>query len=327
MGAEKGKDSLIAVLYFDGNSIGERVKRLLESVDPAAYVSTIRTFSKELHESLVGKTVREIDSVIGLTPQDLLGNDEEVAANGEGKGSAAEKLAAKYKGYRVIIDHGDEITIVCNAHAAPLAVDAYFKAIAESEYKACCGMAFCHSHDPFSEVYRIAEECCESGKKYNRRTQREAMQGLVGQEARNAAGKANASYVDFHFCRSGITGTLDQIREAQEAPFTARPYEVGRTYEQFLRVGEMLEGSNKIQRSDVKELGRAILKGDSWYRLEYERLKAKDPAAFGKGAIESVVQDKELRKRILFDVCSMWDVFDVRFASGERRVSEVEHGA
>ena len=325
LGTEEGKDSLVAVLYFDGNSIGERVKNLLDATPPSEYVSTMRSFSKKLHESLVGNTVRGIDAAIGLTPKDA---DAGVGEQSDGENEAdTGRLSVRHKGYRVIIDHGDEITVVCNAHAAPFAIDAYFAAIEESEYKACCGMAFCHSHDPFSEVYKIAEECCESGKKANRRKQREAMEGLAGQEARAAAAATNASYVDFHFCRSGITGTLDQIREAQEEVFVARPYEVGDTYDQFLHVGERLARSKKIQRSDIKELGRAILKGDSWYRLEYERLKAKDLATFANDGIEGIVTDGALRKRILFDVCSMWDVFDVRFAKGLDQMGEVKHGA
>jgi DNA polymerase-3 subunit alpha len=62
-------------------------------------------------------------------------------------------------------------------------------------------------------------------------------------------------------------------------------------------------------------MSRAMLKGDSWYEVALERLKAKDPHALGNDAIEGIEPDPEKRKKILFDVASMWDVFDVRFAS------------
>ena len=323
LGTEKGRDSLIAVMYFDGNSIGERVKSVLEGTKPADYVKTIRNFSRELHQVLVGNTVARMDEVIGLTA----GEVALLNTNSDEDGDAvAGTLKPKQKGYRVIIDHGDEITVVCNAHAAPLAVDAYFEAISSSGYQACGGVAFCHSHDPFAEVYRIAEECCESGKKANRARQAVAMAGLEGAAAQKAARDANASFIDFHFCRSGITGTLSQIREAQEGAYTARPYRIGDSYDSFLRLGELLAHS-KLQRSDIKELSRAILRGESWYRLAYERLKAKDPAAFGHGAAEDIEPDRRILKKLLFDVTSMWDVFDVRFEGEHGREAEVSHGA
>ena len=279
IGAAKGEDSLIAVIYSDGNSIGAKLKNNVKTV------SDMRQFSLEVHRALVERTEAAIKEKL-------------------------EQLDEKYRGYRVIIDHGDEITLICNAHAAPLALDAYFEALRGSGYEACAGVAICHSHDPFSVVYGIAEECCESGKKASR------------------AEGGNASFVDFHFCRSGITGSLEQIRGAQESSLTARPYKVYDSYRLFLEAGETLAAS-KVTRSDLKELNRAIARGQSWYSLEYERLKAKDASAFAK--LEKLANE-ELLKLLLFDVTGFWDVFDLRFsgsaavapADGEERDGDVD---
>ena len=304
LGTENGSDSLIAVLYFDGNSIGDRVKTVLSDSEAAGKdpVAAIRDFSKSLHESLVEKTE-------------------------EGMISAIARLPEKYQGCRIIVDHGDEITLVCNAHAAPFALDAYFSALEGTGYHACGGMAICHSHDPFAQVYRIAEECCESGKKENRRVQKLAIASSQSDGVEKPAPKGDANYVDFHFCRSGITGSLEQIRAAQEADIIKRPYRVDRSYSTFIQVGELLAGSAGIQRSDLKELNRAILRGHSWYAPEYERLKAKDFATMS--AIESVccgegaLKPDEIRmaaKSILFDVTSFYDVYDLRFRGLESEV-------
>ncbi len=288
LGTKKGTDSLIAVLYFDGNSIGERVKRAVRD-GAASHKSdeqVMREFSKELHKTLVTETEEAMKRVI-----DALENMDQ-------------------RGCRVIIDHGDEITLICNAHAAPLAMNAYFEAIADSGYHACGGMAICHSHDPFAEVYRIAEECCESGKSHNRKAQLE--------------GQPDASYVDFHFCRAGITGTLEQVRDAQEQKLTARPYIVGGSYEAFLGAGKVLrtaQAEGELTRTDLKQLNRAILRGKSWYLMELERLKSKGGRALQ--AVKDIAGDYKLDlKQLLFDVTSFWDVFDLCFSAKTATNSE-----
>lgn len=308
LGTEKGTDSLIAVLYFDGNSIGERLKAAVKDrADDVSDVEAMRAFSSQLHEKLVGKTEDAIRDALAALPEE-------------------------YRGYRVIIDHGDEITLICNAHAAPFALDAYFMALSGSGYHACAGMAICHSHDPFAQVYRIAEECCESGKRLNRKMQKEAIHGLTGKDQVTSAQRADANYIDIHFCRSGITGSLEQIRGAQEIDVTARPYKVGGSYDTFIEVGKLLASSMRsrggIKRSDIKELSRAILRGYSWYVLEYERLKAKDCKAMLsiEDACCSGGLQEDDRRRVamtyLFDATSLFDVFDLRFGVSEK---EVEH--
>lgn len=258
--AEKGTDSLIAVIYFDGNSIGDRLKAVHS-------VSDMRRFSLDVHQALVVNAEQAIKESLGELPE-------------------------QYGSHRVIIDHGDEITLVCNAHAAPFVLDAYFKALSYGDYEACAGVAIGHSHDPFTALYEIAEECCESGKKANRKN------------------GSNHSYVDLHFCRSGILGSLEQIRDAQERNMTDRPYRIDSSYQLFLEVGRVLLRS-KITRSDLKELNRAIARGHSWYRLEYERIKAKDISALSE--LEKLASANVL-KRMLFDVTSFWDIYELRFS-------------
>ena len=291
LGLKKGEDSLIAVMYFDGNSIGERVKAATAGCNSLEEeVVAMRRFSSGLHEELVGKTEEAMKKAI----------DAE---------------AKEYRGYRVIIDHGDEITFICNAHVAPLALQAYFDVVegSEGDYHACGGMVFCHTHDPFASVYSLAEECCESGKHRNRTEQ--------------ANGAPDTSFVDFHIARSGITGSLDQIRAAQEGRYTARPYSLAE-YRLFMSVGKRLANEDcKLQRSDIKALNRAILRGKSWYTIEFARLESKDPQAIRdvRELVESYTSaqsfgPKEMRDEdtlwlLLADVTSYWDVFDLAFRS------------
>lgn len=294
VGTQNEDDSLIAVVYFDGNSIGSR---LADSVRDA---EDMRDFSEEVHRVLVTQTEEAMKAAIEKMPDE------------------------RQRDYRIIVDHGDEITLICNAHAAPVAIGAYFSSLEKDAregrqrypkyrpYHACAGMAICHAHDPFSEVYRIAEQCCESGKEANRQVIK--------------CGGDEASYVDWHFCRAGILGSLKRIRKAQEGFITGRPYKIGESYDRFVKIGKIISKARdyediSLKRTDLKELARAILKGDSWYALEYERMRAKDCASMNEaervlyGA--DVPAERELVRRgmrnPLFDVASSIDVFDVLF--------------
>lgn len=274
LGDEKGRDSLIAVIYCDGNSIGESLKRV-KSVDD------MRAFSVGVHKALVENPLMRIRASLDGFEVD-------------GR-----------RHFRTIVDHGDEITIVANAHAVPVILDAYFDAIEETgSYHACAGVAVCHAHDPFSEVYRIAEECCESAKGKNRETV--------------LAGGLPASYVDFHFCRAGITGSLRQIRTAQEAPYTLRPYvyksQSGIDFVSFLQMGRALAAS-VVSRSDIKNLGNLVLAGPScnlaegsFYKLEIDRLKFKEGKTDASiEALEKLAGDDAAK--LLFDISSFFDVW------------------
>lgn len=279
LGLKKGEDSLIAVMYFDGNSIGEKVKAATAHCTTIAdEIVQMRRFSVGLHKTLVEQP--EVRMKAAIDQEDK-----------------------EYQGYRVIIDHGDEITFICNAHVAPLALQAYFDAVEASDegYHACGGMVFCHTHDPFAMVYSLAEECCESGKHRNR--------------AEQSAGAADASFVDFHFARSGITGTLEQIRSMRENDLTARPFRLDE-YKTFVEVGRLLAAPGcKLQRSDMKALNRALLRGRSWYQIELKRLEAKDPATMRN--VYALVPDDELLRVLLADATSYWDVFDLAFRPQE----------
>ena len=82
IGTMKDDDSLIAVVYFDGNSIGERLK------EQGGTVEGMRAFSQSVHSSLV--------------------EGPEAAMK-----AALEMQDERQRSYRIVIDHGDEITLIC----------------------------------------------------------------------------------------------------------------------------------------------------------------------------------------------------------------------
>lgn len=186
---EKGTESLLAIIYIDGNNMCKKVKEITANVnDYTSGVNALRNFSEETNRDFVEKPIKAIEE--RLTE---LYNSEDTHKN-------------RYS-YRKVISGGDEITIVCNAHAVPDILDTYFETLtSESSNSACAGVAIFHSHAPFADVYEIAEQSCEMGKKLSHKS---------GSEGKN--------YIDFHYCHAGITNSLDEIRDHQEAKFTARP--------------------------------------------------------------------------------------------------------
>lgn len=139
--SKKGEDSMLAVIYIDGNGMGAKVERVtggLTKYDDA--VGALRGFSKAINEEYVKKPIEKIGEYL----------------NKDGSRRS-----------RLVVGAGDEMTIICNAHDAIGIVRTYFKAQAEqgNQNTSCAGIAVFHSHAPFADAYRFAEACCESGKK------------------------------------------------------------------------------------------------------------------------------------------------------------------
>lgn len=120
------------------------------------------------------------------------------------------------------------------------------------------------------------------------------------------------NYVDFHFCRSGITNDMETIRETQEAGLTARPYEVSAELSGFISAGQRLSA---IGRANIKNLAAAMIKGDSYYRFEVERIKSRYPAA----GLDS--GDEKLRK-LIFDIAQVYDIWFAKTETDEQEASE-----
>lgn len=280
---DKGKDSILAVIYIDGNNMGAKVKAATE--DGGRPVSSysdgirkLRAFSVKTNEDFVKKPVAAIEQVLLA------------------QYTAAAPEKKHYYKYRRVISGGDEITLICNAHAVPMILRAYFDTLAASGgNSACAGVALFHSHAPFTDVYAIAEQCCESGKQFS-----------------HLPGNGDRSYIDFHYCHAGITNDLETIRETQEGKYTAKPYEYTLSAERkdgqppawqdFVRLGQKAAG---ITRSDVKSLADAIVRGDSHYREMLRMLRSR------KKMTDIDETDSSVR-RMLFDIASVADLWFIK---------------
>lgn len=269
------KKSILAVIYIDGNNMGAKLKNVTKNINSYAEgVSELRQFSVDTNTTFVDTPIERIEEF-------LLQKYNEADKNEKNK----------YL-YRKVISGGDEITLVCNARLVPDILRIYFNALGESteNNSACAGVALFHSHAPFSEVYKIAEECCESGK-----------------DVAHLPGNADNSYIDFHFCHSGITNDLKTLRKEQG--ILTQPYQVGADWEEFLELAERIR---PIGRSNIKDLGLAVFRGESQYRHKLEFVHSRYP----KVEIPSVPQLDGFEKtmRMIADISAVYDLW---FAGGE----------
>lgn len=247
----KGDESLLAVIYMDGNNMGASIQKRLEGVsDYDACVSTLREFSSEIQKVFIDE---QADSF---------------------RAGSKEKM-------RLVIGAGDEVTVICNARDAYSVVKAYMEKLKSinSEgktsgyvYSSCAGIAIFHSHAPYADVYRIAEECCESAKAVMKENE---IQDIC--------------MLDYHYCQGAIGVSLKQIRKNENTSDCIRPWLITdmRTTDEIKKsslfvsntvqreqVIKMVKILNIFGRGNTKGLNFAAQRGNSAFELEIRRIEA-----------------------------------------------------
>lgn len=126
-------DSLLAVVYIDGNNMGQKISNLLNGV--SSYddcIAKLRENSETVQTHFVTEGCKNIK------------NEEEPL--------------------RMIVAGGDEITFICDAHKALRLAETYLNSVSNGNYSSCAGIAVFHSHYPFAFAYSVAEQACERAK-------------------------------------------------------------------------------------------------------------------------------------------------------------------
>lgn len=286
---KKGEESLLAVIYIDGNNMGAQVERCLEGIAPCyeASIKALRSFSEEIQKHYIDERIEDVD-----------------------------KLLKKHSrhGRRFIVYAGDEITFICNARDAYNVATEYLQKLSESggqdaSRSSCAGIAIFHSHMSFADAYRIAEECCESGKKLMKEEQ-----------------ILNASLLDYHYCQGAIGTSLEDIRCREETEHVSRPWFmqheacekdsnglVKGSYVTKELVSDMKEQLQKAGRSNIKKLLFSAKKSMADFHMETERIKAHQQGKEIDFSLGGKL-DEALQRRLIYD---MMLVYDLWFSPGE----------
>ena len=177
----KGEDSMLAIFYIDGNAMGAKVQACLhgkKNYDDC--VNLLREFSKKIQKTFIDDRKK-----------DMLKEDKD----------------KKYYRSRILIGAGDEMTIICRADESYEIIKEYLSKI-PSPYSSCAGAAIFHSHTPFSDAYRIAEQCCEDTCKNYMKDNELTLANLM----------------DFEYCQGGIGFSLKDIRKENGDSYNSRPW-------------------------------------------------------------------------------------------------------
>lgn len=292
---QKGEESLLAIVYIDGNGMGAKVEKETEGKKSyESCVSALRNFSANIQQDYIEDPINQIDAYL----DEVHGGDSDYKSGQK---------------RRMVIYAGDEINFVCNARDALQLVKVYMEALKKNE-SACAGIAIFHSHAPYAEAYRIAEECCESGK-------------VRMKKASNGEEIQDACFVDVHYCQGVIGTSLDSIREREVGNFCSKPWLIKidekeeykikeREFATLDEVDKVAGILNKLGRSNVKGLAESAKRNVTDYLLELGRIKAH--------MSKEKRNDEEFRflaehRTLVFDVVTLYDLW---FSAGDEEMSE-----
>ena len=295
---KKGEDSLLSVIYVDGNGMGAKVQErtaTLESYEEC--VNALRELSREIEKYYTVEPVKRIDKYLA---------EKYMRSAKKKQGSTGEKVDSGLK-RRFIVNAGDEMTFICNAHDAYDIMRIYLEGMPE-KYSACAGAAIFHSHAPFNEAYRIAEECCENCKKVMRNNQ-----------------MGEACLIDFHYCQSGIGISLQKIREHEAGTCISKPWMISAQkdlvmdtddttlpgHESKRLIAEMRNFLKSIGRSNVKGLADCAKRGKTDLDLEISRIKAHIENTKRESVNFDFVEGlgPDLKASLIYDMAIMYDLW------------------
>ena len=278
---QKGEESLLAVVYIDGNSMGAKVQNCLGNAKSyEECVKELRAFSASIQRDYVDSGMKKIDEVL----KEKYGNEVR---------------------RRFVIYAGDEINFICNARDAYIATRAYLENLKKVDgASACAGIAIFHSHAPYSEAYRIAEECCESGKTKMKED-----------------GLSKASFIDVHYCQSGIGIDLDTIRKLEVGNRCSKPWFVsgsGECKQEETFTTEMVEAMVKelenIARTNIKSLASYAKDSIPSLKMEIKRIIAhsdfkEKPDIYLEKLLGDKKLDDEKMSKLIYDIIILYDLW------------------
>lgn len=312
----KGEESLLAVVYIDGNNMGAKVQNVLgteTSYDQC--VKKLRETSEFIQKNYVEDRIKDIDQML-----------EEKAKKGK-----------KKAGKRLVVVAGDEINLICNARDAYDIAKTYLKGLHQVSWKdstepcsACAGIAIFHSHAPYAQAYKVAEECCESGKTRMKKLEK----------AREKEGKSKeVCYIDVHYCQKGIGMSLDDIREKEVGGLISKPWLLDMEDEKnttskmpeditIMEIEKVVEALQMIEsRTNVKDLAVAAKLSEGAFNLEMRRIyahqsdediKRRMKEIFVQEDREEFGQKYKKYRKMIYDIVIVYDLW-FRKEEGEEK--------
>lgn len=198
LGQQEG-ESHIAVVHIDGNNMGKKLEGILSSTpDYRTSVKLIREFSSKVDELYKDTFDKMLDEFLGYY---------------HNVKNAGLKDRIRFNDgvipVRPIVLNGDDVTFVCDGRLGINLAEIFLKKLPKSldikgremAVSACAGISVVKTKFPFYRAYEIAEELCSSAK-------------AKGKIIAENMGAECASWLDFHISQSGITSSIEKIRQS-----------------------------------------------------------------------------------------------------------------
>lgn len=262
-----GEDNFLAVVYIDGNAMGERVNKIyqLEACrDWDTCAAALRSFSGGIQRDFEAAFMEMVDALPKTPGETVLP-------------------------LRPIILAGDDVCFVTRGRLGLECARLFLEKLCvkrnreqpEDPYAACAGVAMVHTKYPFHHAYTLSEELCSSAKRF----------GASLDE------RGRISAMDWYIEFGQLRGDLEAIREdyiAQDGSLlTLRPVAVHspggipvrkeRTYGFFREMCQKKITGAEVGRNVWKGLRTALRRGrtESLFYIRWKKLPLKD-AFFGE---------------------------------------------
>ncbi len=281
---EKGIDSQLAVIYIDGNNMGSKLQEATSKNKYDDSIRDLREFSKNAQKIYVDEGIKAALGDLGESKDD--------------------------KVFRIVVSAGDEVNFIVNAHDAFRCARNYLDYLREKEdASACAGIAVFHSHAPYADVYRIAEEACESGKQKMKEVKLE-----------------HASFIDFHICQGAIGTSLDEIREEENGKIISRPWLMWKRSEPKDKDTQIIDFESMVRpklrllkefaRTNIKGLAKAAKEGKVSLKMELSRMfghSSEEEQKKNKDKYELLIREldknEEVVRGIIYDLAISYDMW------------------
>lgn len=244
LGQDKFKDSHIALVFIDGNSMSDRFMAQKSIKNKQELSLSVSNAVRESFKDLIIKIDREIENINGEV---ALWKDENKTI----------------LPIRPIVLGGDDFSFVSDGRLGVYFAKVFMEKLEKkvifdgSSITSCAGVCVVHSKYPFYRAHTLAEELCENAKdvariKYNSST----------------SSLQNESYIDFYLSYGGLSGSLEDIREHHYSIAGKKLYSRPYTLKELDKIFPVLKQLKKIPESKIKEL-REVLNKSAGEQLNF----------------------------------------------------------
>lgn len=214
LGRSDAEFSYVAIVHADGDGMGSRIREIGKEVDidDRTYIQQVRQFSYDLNEATRRALQAMLDELEGKLISNAKEGDKLVHRSDFGDILAEITLKEAGEGgyylpFRPLVFGGDDVTFICDGRSGislALSFMRHFQAETQTlpdgkgRATASAGVVVVKSHYPFAQAYELVKDLCIEAKQYRR----EADSGAC---------------LDWHFARSGLSGSIKEIRQREYA--------------------------------------------------------------------------------------------------------------